>query len=79
MQFSEIIALPSHKNISTWLHGVPAKFADRKIVKIFLRFSEDAALPAQDMLHVHTEILMCDGNIIISCNCIAITSKKLHV
>ena len=38
---------------------------------------EESALPVQDMLS--TEILMCNNNTLISWNCIAIASKKLHV
>ena len=39
MQFSENIALPSRGKIATWLHGVPAKFTNRKIARIFRVFN----------------------------------------
>ena len=54
------------KKIVTWLHGVPAKFADRKIAEFsfFLQFFRNCCMPAQDKLHI--KILMCDSNIIIS-------------
>ena len=63
--FSENIALLSRGKTAAWLHGVPIE----KLLKyseflIFLQFSEVVALPVQDMLH--TEILMCDGNTVIS-------------
>ena len=42
----------------------------------FCNFSEDVALPAQNILHGNLRI---DGNAIICWNCIAIASKKLLV
>ena len=39
MQFSEIIALSSREKQSNWLHSVPAKFADRRIARIFSAFN----------------------------------------
>ena len=57
-QFSEIIALPSlpKKNV-TWPQGVPEKFTERKIARIFRPFNfyvgflEVVVLSAQAMPH----------------------------
>ena len=46
-------------------------------LQYFGNFSNDVALPAQDMLHV--QYFPCDSNAIISWNCITIARKKLHV
>ena len=40
VQFPEIIALESRQGENaTWVHGVPPKFADRKIARIFRVFN----------------------------------------
>ena len=53
MQFSEIITLPSRGKIVTRLHGAMEDLlTDIKSLQHFGNFSEDVALPAQDMLHV---------------------------
>ena len=48
-----------------------------KSLQYFGNFSEDVALPAQDMLHM--QFFPPDDNAIISWNCIAIARKKLRV
>ena len=61
MQFSEL--LPHHraeKNAILTFEKLP----EYPELLIFLHFSEIVALPAQAILH--TEILICDGNTIIS-------------
>ena len=62
MQFSEIIALPSHGKIATRLHGAMARFADRYITRI-LRVCNILAT-FQGMLHV--QFFPRDGNAVIS-------------
>ena len=51
------------------------KFQNVKSLQYFSNFSEDVALPAQDMLHV--QFFPRDGNAIISENCIPIAGEKL--
>ena len=57
MQFSELLCCHRAEKIGTWLHGWPAKFADRKIARILksfqssYNFSEAVAFPAKDIMH----------------------------
>ena len=70
MQFSEIIALPSRLEklqpgyTVCWLNLMIENCQNIESFQFFCNFSEDVALPAQDMLH--TEICTCDSNAIIS-------------
>ena len=64
--FQKLLRYHHAEKIATWLRDVLAKLADRNIARIFrvFNFTEVVALPVQGTLH--TEILMCDGNTIIS-------------
>ena len=63
MQLLEIIALPLGGKNATWLDDVPAKFADRKIARIFRVFKFSAIfqkllLPAQNFYATHRNLYM---------------------
>ena len=69
VQFSEILALPwqgkkiQDSHMVCWQNFLTENCQSIESFQFFCNFSEDVALPAQDMLH--TEICTCDGNAII--------------
>ena len=79
--FHKLLCSHREEKIASCLHGVPAKFAESKIARIFKvgNFSDVVVLPAQDVLFIQTGICTCNGNAVISSNCVAIATKKLQV